>query len=241
MKMKRRIAIIPVLLLAALVVAGCVGAPKVYDKSVPPEQSSTIRINNGTTRITSFDGKSVKWGAGFTQQQMVIPAGKHSLSVYIEYQRSTGSNTVTTSYGTVTVENDFLPGHTYFIGAAMSTRENKIYGKIIDETALNQELPTPNPTSPNASPLEGIWVNIKDEKYQIIFAGNEYFLLTNGNYLQRGNFSFNGKNGTITLTAFYSKGKWTGFINILNNMEGQITYNGTTLTDDRRNEFKRAQ
>jgi hypothetical protein len=202
----------------AIAFAGCSSAPIVYDKSVPTEQRSTMVINNYTW-VFEFNGKKTNWVTSmFSKKSVIIPAGEHALLI------GTDNNS---REGKVKVTGNFLPGHTYLVGAYIM--DSSIYGRIIDETALNFEL-LPNPTSPSASQFEGKWVDIKNAENQLIFWNNQYILQVNRKDSLRGFFSYDEGTKKIILfrDAYYSKGKWIASIGI-----APITcdYNDTAIKD----------
>ena len=206
--------------------AGCSGAPIVYDKSVPAEQRSTMVINNYTW-IVEFNGMHTNWITSmFSKKTVIIPAGEHTLLI------GTDNNS---REGKVKVTGNFLPGHTYLVGAYISG--SSIYGRIVDETALNFEL-LPNPASPTASPFEGRWVDIKNAENQLIFWNNQYILRVKEKDALRGFFSYNEGTKKIALfrDAYYSKGKWIASIGI----EPIICDYNDTAIKDKATEYRKA-
>jgi len=219
---------------------GCSSSPTVYDKSVPLDQSSTIRINNAG-QINNFNGERVFWNStDFGQKMVTIPAGKHTFGGWFVVYLPGGSQ-LNISFSNA--EYDFLPGHTYFIfgcnlrGAAVN---------VIDETALNKEL-VPDTMNPNASPIEGRWVNINNDNDQIIFAGNEYIssdIILSNRYFTRGIFFINGSDVYIVNAAVYHTNKKI-YIPSSDGNFTRYTYDGTLLTRThlmrRNDEYKRIE
>jgi len=214
-----------VMVLAFVVVfVACSSAPPfVYDDTVPPEQSSTLIING--CQVNKFNGTKVsagvnadKWNAAATgDKTVIIPAGEHTLDLW---------NTGDGGIGNVEVTNTFLPGHTYLVFAPVDGRT--ITGIIIDKAIYNSDL-VPDPSSPDASPIEGRWNFSSDGKTkdELIFAKNEYARMINGTYVWRGFINFNGNTITLPAWAYYMKGEWKV---IPPTREGiKLTYNGTKL------------
>ena len=218
--MKRRFAIISAL--AALLIAGCGSAPKIYDPSVPLEQSSTLRIVD--CAVIEFNGQAGLGGVQIGETQVIIPAGTHTLKVL---SRS-GSTSISTWTGDITYQ--FLPGQTYYI--TISTIGSS--GKIL---ILNTIPPMPDPSRSNASQVEGIWVNTAAADNKLIFAGNEYFTTAgNGKLLTCGTFTFDGRQVTLSIQAYTMNGgkKWMHAA-----PQGtKIDYDGATLRMGR-NEYRR--
>ena len=98
--------------------AGCSTGPIVYDKSVPLEQSSTLKLLN--VGVDSFNEKNFVWVWGDPNMPrpmmdkhvhfVIIPSGTHTLAL----RQSWHIGDVITSY-TVTMTHDFLPGLTYVV------------------------------------------------------------------------------------------------------------------------------
>jgi len=204
----------------AIAFIGCSSAPTVFDKSVPLEQSSTLRIM--ACNVREFDGEftggGIAWGVMIGEKQMIIPAGRHTLTLLSRSGRWES---------TITMTHDFIPGHTYTVSLDSDTAK----GAILDETELSRAL-VPNPASPNASQIEGVWIATNGEKY--IFADNGYFWINKkGDLMHRGTFSLNGQRIILInqFTSFF--GPWypgTGqFI---------MDINGTTIKSGSR-EFRR--
>ncbi|MDR2922913.1 MAG: hypothetical protein LBU85_06195 [Treponema sp.] len=191
----------------AIAFTGCSSAPsapKVFDKTVPLEQSSTIQFQGCS--IVRFDGKenylSPMWSAhnSLGIKQVIIPAGTHVLSIYAE---SAGGSTIY-QWESVPMSYEFLPGHTYAIGVQRSYSD--FTALIIDHVQLNREL-VPDTTRGNASPFEGVWES-SSKKFQLIFAGDEYMLIYNGRGTFRGNFTYDKSGTNVILTqwgSYYSK------------------------------------
>jgi len=206
----------------AIAFTGCSSAPKAYDPSVPLEQSSTLRIVSCNVR--EFDGKftggGIAWGVMIGEKQMIIPAGRHTLTLLSRSGRWES---------TITMTHDFIPGHTYTVSLESDTAK----GAILDETELSREL-VPNPASPNASQIEGVWIAANGEKY--IFANNGYFWTDKkGSFMHRGTFSLNGQKINLINQFSSFSGPWypgTGpFI---------IDFNGATIRSGNR-VFTRAE
>jgi len=228
MKMKKKIVIIS-MVLATLLIAGCSSAPKVYDKSVPLEQSSTLVLYN--TTVMNFDDKFVgitpSWMAhnGGTKE-IIIPAGTHTLSIYAEYPGSVG-RLQQVQYKPISYE--FLPGRTYVILKNSLTSDEGV--RITD---LTEELPelVPDPTRTDASPFEGVWVNIKNAEDRLIFSGNEFMMIANTKTQPswRGTFSYNNSNtvslkGTAVIAYIAKRKAWM----TVSLDPRPFTYNGETL------------
>jgi hypothetical protein len=243
--MKKRFGVISVLL-AALLVAGCVGAPKttIYDKSVPLEKSSTLIISMGCS-VIEFDGKSTlspSWQAHNSgMKQMIIPAGTHTLKLYTEVVYSGAKHMI----GSEPMTLEFLQEHSY-VAMAEADLGGSFIAVIIDQAELSREL-IPDPTRADASPFEGVWVNVQNEEDRMIFSGNKYMVLskTKGQFSWRGTFSHN--NGTITLneSAYETTLGWLPWPPS-EARPIRFVYNGTTLKgrtfpSNKNIEFRKAQ
>jgi len=217
----------------AIALAGCSSGPNVYDKSVPIEQSSTIKII--WCFVTQFDGVKTgsAWWAAMNTKQVIIPAGTHTLKLFNK-QEGFG----TSSWGEVDIKFDFTPGNTYLVFAPLYGHEIK--GQIIDETHFNREL-TPDPASPNASQFEGKWVSAKNENNQLIVSGDEYIWIDKGVNQMRGYISYDEKKKKVSLSflAVYYKDRWQIMGGEASNWKN-LNFNGTTLMDGK-TEFKRVQ
>jgi uncharacterized protein YcfL len=232
--MKKRFAIISVVL-AVLLLAGCSSAPKakVYDTSVPLEQSSTLIISESCS-VSEFNGvKTGKDWSSFTtftpvEKQVVIPAGTHTLKLHYTYYVTTGSGWNLSA----TTTGQFLPGHIYVVAGYRDTLKSDARLFIFDETEYNREL-APNPASPNATQFEGIWVNTRDAEKRLVFADNQFFYTEkDGKVLSRGMFDINGQ--TVNFALEFSRDKkgyrWIPAKNERQEWK-QLEFNGTTLTD----------
>jgi len=179
--MKKKSLSMVLVLMAVAAVAGY-GKPKVFDKTVPADQCSTLITENGQgTVITKFNGKKVSWK---NRTSMLIPAGTHSL----QFSRKEDRGLVTISDST-DVTYTFLAGHTYLAVADIiddSNKTRKAYALIQDVTTALLDFPTPDRASPNASPFEGEWINVKDEADRLIFAGGEWARKYKGKFFARG-------------------------------------------------------
>jgi hypothetical protein len=72
-----------------LALSGCAMVAKAitYDTGIPLEEQAQVRIGDYLT-ATSFDGKPVSWGTGFTANPVInVPAGEHTFTFnfYVEY------------------------------------------------------------------------------------------------------------------------------------------------------------
>ena len=213
--MKKKCLFIVSVLVMALVVAGCYSTPMVYDSSVPLEESSTLEIGNGT--VTGFNGKNTFWDT----KAVIIPAGTHTLTIRNSEERGTSIE-----YGQVTMTYTFLPGHTYAVFAPIEG--GRIIGTIIDKVKFSEDL-VPDPSSPDASRIEGKW-KITDGKTtnEFTFAKNEYARFINGNYFSRGFFQIGGNSVSMTVGAFYNSKKDTWSVMTMPLSGGNLTYNGTS-------------
>ena len=211
-----------VLITVALSVTAHAKDPMVHDQSVPLEQSSTLKIMD--CQINNFDGSSVSWGllsgGGFVlgrEEQVVIPAGKHNLGLIRVTDSGRQRNETTAS-----VTYEFIPGHSYYI----TLTNNR--GLIIDETGLNIEL-TPDIDRPNASRLEGKWLDNKGVE-ELIFAGDEFILKSKGKPKYRGFFTLNGNNIVCHPIATYSKNTFKISTGLLwGNVRLRFTFDGTNV------------
>ena len=184
----------------AIAFVGCSSAPIVYDKSVPAEESSILRIT--MCAVTKFNGVSLgaKWNSPMGVKLVQIPAGRHSLQVY-----QSGGSATTATWNTVDLTYDFLPGRTYtvFLGTVNMGADLTLF----DVTITDEEIKI-DPSSPTATMFEGVWKNEKNNRQQWIFFGNEYATKVDGNYTLRGKFSFKDGNIRAVATHSYDKGKW---------------------------------
>jgi hypothetical protein len=194
--------ILNVCLAIGLVIAfvSCSSGPTVYDKSIPPEQSSVLRIT--VCAITKFDGINMgaKWNALAGIKQVQIPSGQHSIQVY-----QSGGGFGYSTQNTVDVTYNFLPGRTYIVFLGTVNQGAKL--QIVDVTRTDEE-PKIDPSSPDATKFEGIWVNTQDEMHQLIFFNNEFAMKAKGQYSMRGPFSYDDKNLALTIVFTYKKEKW---------------------------------
>jgi hypothetical protein len=136
MKMKKKGFSIVSVLLVALVFAGCTNTPKVYDPSVPLEQSCTLRIYNLV--ITNFDGEKTKWGPAFVEgtAETIIPAGSHSMSImYKDAKEDALGRIASITEYQLTTSYEFLPKRTYLL--SVSVTNGKATAQIKDVTEGN--------------------------------------------------------------------------------------------------------
>jgi len=213
-----------VVFLTILLIFGCAASPKIYNKSVPIEQSSTIRIFNCNVR--QFNGTNVLWGKMTGEKQLVIPAGTHSLELFYQFEDNLSKKLVSQS---CTIEYQFVPGHVYVVTYETDFVLYPVRGLIFNETEL-QSYFTSNASDPEDSPLEGRWLE-KNGKQEIQFSGNQYiFKDTKGKFMYRGYFSFDGKTISGYNGARFVKNQW-----VINKMTlfpmNNFTYNGEYLLD----------
>jgi hypothetical protein len=227
-KMKKNLSIVSVLLIA-LVIIGCSSGPKVYDKSVSMEQSSTLIIHD--CGIFKFNGENtnIDWKAGgaLPTRQVIIPAGSHELLLSNIENEYDGLGRVSRyKVHELPVSYKFLPGHTYLVTMPITTA--KIRGIIIDVAVFDHDL-VANPSGSDATPFEGKWANIDNEKVYFIFSGNEYATVSNNVNTSRGLFTFDDIGVTLYGLIIYNKGKWSF---VKNNDFGltKLIFNGTSLS-----------
>ena len=213
--MKGKWLLVVSVLVAVLGATGCATA-KVYDKTVPLEKSSTLEIGNGF--VKSFNGEKTLWDG-----TVIIPAGTHTLVIH---NSETSAYATSVEYGEVSMTHTFLPGHTYVVFAPI--QYGKINGRIIDKEIFSKDL-VPDPTSPDASLIEGKW-QITDGKNtnEFIFAKDEYARFVNGNYYSRGFIEINKNSVSMTVAAFYIPKKQTWSVIKIIMSGGNLTYNGTS-------------
>ena len=194
--------------------------PYVYDKTVPKEKSSILRITS--CAITQFNGKKTgsQWNALLKIKEVQILAGEHRMQVY---QEGGSFNTVTRN--TVDGTFNFLPGHTYIVFLGTVYQGAKL--QIVDVTMIDED-PVPDPSSTEATILEGVWVNTADETHQLIFFKNQYAVKAKGQFTMRGPFSFDDKNIALTIVYRFDKGKWIMLAVPLG--PARATYSGEIIT-----------
>ncbi|MFP3042624.1 hypothetical protein LQZ19_12480 [Treponema primitia] len=105
-------------LLGVLVFSGCVGttALGILDETIPEESLCPLEIRNNLAVII-YDNMPVEWVPTITANKTTIslPPGKHSF-ILRYYTGSSSVNVATKSTNTtVTLEQEFLPGHSYRI------------------------------------------------------------------------------------------------------------------------------
>ena len=119
----------------------------------------------------------------------------------------------------------------YSITATASGRTTT--GQIRDITNLFLDFPSPDPTSPDASPFEGEWVQIKNENIRLIITKDEWASKANGKYASRGFVSYTGGNAAISALAGYDakKEKWVVYNPSMLQLLGssKIALKGNTL------------
>ena len=196
--------LILVLLLLSMIFSGCSTGPMVFDPSVPLEQSSKIILNS--SRITKFNGKKVSWIPSlfnYNRMTITIPSGRNTFDGNFFISGKTSLLVKDVTY-------DFLPGKTYYIYGiiyqySLTKYENHV--RIIDESLFHLEL-IPNTKDENASVLEGIWVDIKEQENKIIFAGNyfiEDYKIFGKINKRRGMFNIDGDKIFLEYFAGYGK------------------------------------
>ena len=226
------------LFLAAFLVTGITpivtAQPYVYDKSVPMEKSCTIHIAMGA--VTKFNGvkTGTEWWYGVLRAKaVIIPAGKHTLELTNGSEADRGDR-IESRVDSRTLTYEFLPGHTYSVFAITNAgslfKKAEFITKIIDIGPL--EL-IPDPTHPDATPLEGKWENTK-KKTQIIISGDMWIWVYSGKYTYRGSIIVDGDKVTLTILAQYQNGIWAldryltwGQTNVYK----KLTFDGTRLFD----------
>jgi len=214
------VGIVSMVLTFAMVFASCSNAPFVYDATVPPEQSSTLIIHE--CQVYKFNGTTMsadKWSAGVGEKTVIIPAGTHTLEVW-----SSESSGLCTKleYGKTEITHTFLPGRAYRLSAPI---EGGYVKALITKTPNLTSPLVPNPESPAATPLEGVWVNSTDEKQQWIFSDNEFSVKQNGAEINRGMFTYKVNIVTLNVHYVYAFGKWIA----RNNPDYNVPYNGDTI------------
>jgi len=203
--MEKKCLFIVSVLVTALAVAGCGSAPstpKVYDPSVPLEQSSTLMMSNNVG-IIKFNDKNVA-----LMGSIIIPADSHSWILRYKDREDDGLRVTGVTQYDISMTYTFLPEHTYHVTATASG--GNATGHVTDVTRFTVDLPTPDTTNPNASPFEGEWVGVQINRVLTI-TKDEWASKDNGKYSSRGLVSYNGKNATLLIMAAYDtkKGKWT--------------------------------
>ena len=223
--MKKRVFVIGVIstmLIIGFSLVGCATA-KVYDKSVPLEQSSVIKINECFVREFNGNKTDSKWWAAFGTKTLQIPAGKHTLEIFNKVERREGGRIINES-GNINVTYTFIPGRTYLISAPIYS--GKINAIIIDESGINSDLV---PDTASNSPFEGEWAQVRDENIRLIIAGNEYATKVNGQYTVRGFVNYTGGNATLQIWAMYDAKKEKWAVSKMSIGSAGITSNGNTL------------
>lgn len=172
--------------------------PTIYDKSVPLEQSCTLVIQ--LCAITKFNGVNVNWNGLAGKKMVQIPAGQHNIQVYqkgVDYE-----NTVD---GTFT----FLPEYIYvvYLGTYHQGMPFRLIGGPKPVGEIRQNDLVPDPESPDATPIEGMW-ELKKQGRVFIFAKNEFIVKIGGQNRFRGFFIFDGKTITTSVLYRYKNGKW---------------------------------
>jgi len=107
-------------LFIGLFLTGCASGNYVFDKSIPKENLSILKLPLELS-VVKFDDQDVKWVAGFgyytsgstTAASVKIPAGEHTLIVNYFLQRNNGQFRETTTANGIEVKYDFQPGVTY--------------------------------------------------------------------------------------------------------------------------------
>jgi outer membrane murein-binding lipoprotein Lpp len=206
MKMKKKRILTVSVVVVALLLAGCSSEPKVYDKTVPMEQSSTLIQTD--TGIIKFNEKKVAW-----MKSTIIPAGTHNFVLRFKDSKfdSTGQIVGLTQYD-ILMSYTFIAGHSYTITASAS--DGKATGRIEDITQMLSEFPVPDLDSPDASPFEGEWEN-PNGRICFVFSKNEYAMKLNGEYRIRGYISFNDRKAVFSIVAGYyaKRNGWSPFKN----------------------------
>ena len=201
--MKKKCLFIVSVLVAALAVAGCGSAPKVYDKSVPMEQSSTLILNNDVGIIKFNDEKVALMGT------IIIPADSHYWILRYKDRKDDGLRITGVTQYDISMTYTFLPEHTYHVTATASG--GNATGQVTDVTRFATDFPTPDTTNPNASPFEGEWVSVQTDRVGLIITKDEWASKLDGKYSNRGLVSYTGGNATLVTMAGYNakKEKWT--------------------------------
>jgi hypothetical protein len=109
-----------------LFLAGCVSAYYVFDKSIPAENLSVLKLPLELS-VVKFDDTDVKWQNGFgyytdgsqIASSVKIPAGEHTLIVNYYIQKRNGQFTETITAKGIEVKYDFQPGITYKLSTHM--------------------------------------------------------------------------------------------------------------------------
>jgi hypothetical protein len=104
-------------IIAVLIFSGCVGTKSlgVLDPSVHEDYQCPLEIRNGLA-VVLYDNMPVDWFPDFSQNKVTIslPPGQHSFIV--KWTTSSSNGAYTTTYtNTETINQEFLPGHSYRI------------------------------------------------------------------------------------------------------------------------------
>ena len=127
--MKKNVfAVMVCVIILTMVFAGCTSVHFRAKSSLPIKEQCLLKFTP-SARVLKFNDKSV-WWYGTSEISVLIPAGKNSLSVYVNLpvsSRSYGNYTYTTYLtGTFDVEYEFEPGGTYSIEAHYN-KQNQIW------------------------------------------------------------------------------------------------------------------
>jgi hypothetical protein len=199
MKMKKKWLLIVSVLVATLAVTSCGSAPKVYDKTVPLEQSSTLILNDDVGIIKFNEEKAALMGT------IIIPADSHSWILRFKDRKYDGAVVTGVTQYDISMSYTFLPEHTYHVTATANG------GQVTDVTKFTTDFPTPDTTNPNASPFEGEWVSVQTDRVGLLITKDEWASKLDGKYSNRGIVSYTGGNATLVTMAGYDakKGKWS--------------------------------
>ena len=191
--MKKKWLLVVSVLVAVLAVAGCSSTPKVYDPSVPLDQSCTLVLDNDAGIIELNNKKVALMGS------IIIPADHHNWIMRYKEKEFAGAQLTKITQYDIVMSYKFLPEHTYYVTA--TTSGCTATGQIKDITNLYLDFPSPDPTSPDASPIEGKWNFSADGKNTdvLVFVKNEYARIVNGTYFERGFVEDNGKIFTLVV------------------------------------------
>ena len=218
-----------VLLTFVMTFGACSSGPVVFDKSVSAEQSSILNIIG--CQVREFNGTTVSgWNGATGKKTIMIPAGEHSLKMYItSFEERSGRTYVVA--GNIEMTYNFLPGQTYLVTSLFIN--SKTTGFILD---YKIEPNLDNPTSP----FEGKWVNTNNENHFLIFIKDE-FLLIEGKYQWRGLFTYN--DGTISIRYLFRYDPRIGWMPSAISADRTTTYNykDNIIEFGRRHEMKKQE
>jgi hypothetical protein len=182
-----------------------------YNKYYAEEQTCILEIP-GVLKVDVFNKSRVAWGNRFLYGDEIfrsiqgksfirIPAGRHELTASYSYNSTGGSSIVRYNVEDLKITYNFLAGRTYRLDAVLSTDRgemindptnyltgsaNRAFSARLTVTEISSTIPKMDEALKLITDrrLDGTWQFDKDPKFKLVFFGDTWRLLSDGNIVK---------------------------------------------------------